>query len=110
MKFLWPVLVQSRWKIRRGKIKNLTRVSFLVVVTWRIIISLAPFYILVNGVYQSYSSTKSLMLEHQFLDHEREIILVCYAKKVWYSKILNVKGTTTDPLCSLRNDCMQPLY
>ena len=33
------------------------------------------------------------MLEHQFLHHEREIILVCHAKKVWYSKILNVKGT-----------------
>ena len=52
VKLLWPVLVQSRWKIRRGKIKNLARVSFLVFVTWRIIISLTSFYILVDGVYQ----------------------------------------------------------
>ena len=44
---------------KEGKIKNLASVSFLVFVTWGIILHLP--IIIVNGVYQSYSSTKSLV-------------------------------------------------
>ena len=50
--------------------------------------------IIVNGVYQSYSSTKSLMhVEAPIFASLNKNHFSLHAKKVWYYKNMNVKDT-----------------